>query len=359
MLLTPTEAPTVHLELLPDTAVAAQVLADSDSFTISMWASGPPMPTIITEDHDSFYENHCSDCEFYTEEIEVDCDTQEITGYYRDEEVTLRGTAYAYPPCGCYQNGVASVYFPCAAGFDGPTDEDGEDLSSDFIRYSLTFQYSNDSRPITYTSNDEIVIQAYTITDGNLKVGTELYQAINTYDGGEVCWGNNDTPYTLNSMYMTYVNTPANEDLCSFETHASNISDAENEVDDEDELIDIDAYVINKQQPAAIVCAYISESPSAFMLLATSGVTVDKCVAHINAYLYRNVAIDADTVMNVWATDVLPIGKRLLFADVKGEEFNNGIYLGQVDSNFNLQPCKSIQQLSSEPVAQDSNLSPA
>ena len=359
MLLTPTEAPTVHLELLPDTAVAAQVIADTNSFTISMWASGPPMPTEITEDNDSFYERYCSDCEFYAEQIEVDCDDQEITGYYRDEEVILTGTAYAHSPCCCYNDGVASVSFPCAAGYDGPQTEDGEDLSSDFIRYSLNFEYSNDNKPITYTSDDEIVIQGYTITNGNFKVSNELYQAINTYQGGQVCWGSNETPYTLNSMYMTYTNAPANEDLCSFDTHLSNTQDAQNEADNEDDLTDLDAYVVTKQQPAAIVCAYIPESPSAFILLATSGVTVDKCVAHTNVYLYRNVAIDADTVMNVWATDVLSIGKRLLFADVKCEEFNNGIYLGQVDSNFNLQPCKSIQQLSSEPAAQDSSLSPA
>ena len=354
MLLKPTEAPSLHIERLPDVATAAQVIADSTQFTVAVWASGPPMPAGSSDDYDSFYDRNCDGCQYNCEEVELDASGEGITMDYDGHEVELTGTVYAHSPCSVGHEGCNSgTYFPCPAGYDGPEDEESDDLTSKNIRYSLSFECS---KGLTYSHADEIVFQWSSVEDGKFLVSSELYQCINTYDGGEVCWGSNSTPLSLNSMYQTYINAPANEDLCSFGTHEDNAYDASS---CSGEPIELDAFIVTKQQPAAVVCAYIPENPSAFMLLATSGVTVDQCVAHIGVYQYTNVAIDSDTVMNVWASDVLPIGKRLLFADVKGEEFNNAIYLGQVDPNFNLQPCKSIKSLSLEQEELDNSLSPA
>ena len=354
MLLKPTEAPSVHIERLPDTAIAAQVIAEDNKFTVATWASGPPMPARSSDDYDSFYEGYCDGCRFNTDTVEIDTDGQDISVDFEGYEVELTGYANAYSPCSVYHDGCNSyTSFPCPAGYDGPGEDDSDDLSSKNLRYSMSFERDKNS---TDTCEDEIVFQWSEVKDGKFYTSSELAQCINTYEDGEVCWGSNDNPLTLLSMYQTYTNAPANEDLCSFGTHEDNAYDA---LSCSGEPIETDAFIVTKQQPAAVICAYIPENASAFMLLATSGVTVDQCVAHTGVYLYTNVAIDADTVMNVWATDVLPVGKRLLFADVKDGEFNNAIYLGQVDPNFNLQPCKSIKSLSSEQGVQDNSLFPA
>jgi hypothetical protein len=354
MLLKPTEAPSVHIERLPDTATAAQVITYGNTFTVSVWASGPPMPATSSDDYDTFYVNYCDGCRFNESTVEINTDGEGITADFEGYEVELTGYANAYSPCSVYRDGCNDgTDFPCPAGYEGPSEEDSDDLSSTNLRYSMSFKYD---KGLTHSHDDEIVFQWSEVKDGKFYTSSELAQCINTYEGGEVCWGSNTIPLTLLTMYETYTNAPANEDLCSFGTHEDNANDA---LHCSGEPIETDAFIVTKQQPAAVICAYIPENSSAFMLLATSGVTVDQCVAYTGVYLYTNVAIDADTVMNVWATDVLPVGKRLLFADVKDEEFNNAIYLGQVDPNFNLQPCKSIKSLSSEPVAQDNSLSPA
>lgn len=354
MLLTPSEAPTVHIEALPRAASAVQVLSSGNDFTISMWVNGPDMPTVTGESDDDFVDSTCDGCRWYTEEVQVELDGEDITMYHDGEEVYLTGTAYAYSPCPCYSDGVSSVSFPCLSNYDGPGQhEDGDAISSERIRYSLSFTNNND---LTYGVDDEIVIQAFEVVGNILSVGNHLAQAINTYDGGEVCWGSNGTPWSLSGMYGLYTTAPANEDLCNFDTHSDNIRDA---IDNENLFPIPDAFVVTKQLPAAVVCAYVPENPSAYLLLATSGAQVTGLVAHVSVYRYSNVAIDEDTIMTVWVTEPLPIGKRLLFADCKNTEFSNGVYLGQVESNFNLEPCKSIQQLSSEPVAPDNSLSPA
>ena len=87
---------------------------------------------------------------------------------------------------------------------------------------------------------------------------------------------------------------------------------------------------------------------SAYLLLATSGATINSGVTYIPAKFYKDVAVDEDTVINVWATDVMPVGKRLLFIENAPDSDTNGLFLGQVEADFNLQPCISIQQQSSE-----------
>ena len=56
MLLKPTEAPQVHIELLPDTTKAVDVHVDDNGFTITMWATAPPMPAVTGESLEDFEE---------------------------------------------------------------------------------------------------------------------------------------------------------------------------------------------------------------------------------------------------------------------------------------------------------------
>ena len=55
MLLKPTEAPQVHIELLPDTTIAVDVHADNNTFGITLWASAPPMPAVSGENLDNLF----------------------------------------------------------------------------------------------------------------------------------------------------------------------------------------------------------------------------------------------------------------------------------------------------------------
>jgi len=342
MLLKPTEAPQVHIELLPDTTKAVDVHVDDNGFAITLWATAPPMPAVTGESLEDFEDTTCADCRYHCETVEVDVDG--VEAYYDDMEVYLTGVAYAASPCPCYNNGINDVHFPCIAGHDGPEgDEEADDLNTEWLRYSY------------YPIDEyfEIALQGRDYDeDGRLIVSEETYQAINTYSSGEACWGDNATPTSLLGAYQTYTSAPANEDLCSFSTHEDNAYDAEK---DECNITLPNAFIPDNARPSAFICAVAQQNASAYLLLATSGVAVDKNVAYTGVYLHRNVAIDADTVINVWATDVLPIGKRLLFAETGSKDFDNAIYIGQVDSNFNLQPCESIQQQLSEPVALANN----
>ena len=112
-------------------------------------------------------------------------------------------------------------------------------------------------------------------------------------------------------------------------------------------------------RPQAVVAAAVSSMSNAFVLLGSSGCHINKNVAYIPVCMYSNVAIDDDTVSNVWVTEVLPsINKRLMFVYFDGSHtFTNAVYLGQIDSNFNLQPCKSTLPQSSEQAVPDNNLS--
>jgi len=352
MLLQPIEAPQVHIELLPDTAVAVDLEVDKDKgCTIHMWASAPPLPTADGEDSDSFREDYCSSCEYFCEEIEVD--VSGIETYDRhDNDVILTGTALASSPCPCYVNGIDEVSFPCPEGHDGPSAEVSTDefLNGKWLRYSYSIAADWRDEVVVPT---RVVIQGYGIDDDDhLILSENLYDAINTYSNSGVCWGDNDVPSSLLGLYQQYVSAPANEDLCSFQSHEhssmlASIAECNVTVPN--------AFVVRPGSPSAIICATTQSDVSAYLLLAISGASIQENAAYVGVYLHRNVAIDADTVINVWATDVLPIGKRLLFAETNGNsssrnDFNNAICLGQVDSTFNLEPCESIQQQLSEPV---------
>ena len=82
--------------------------------------------------------------------------------------------------------------------------------------------------------------------------------------------------------------------------------------------------------------------------MSAVGSKTNGAVAYIPVYSYSNVAVDDDTVINVWATGVLPTKTRLLFYQDQTDSDYNGLFIGQVPHNFNLNPCNSPLQQSLE-----------
>ena len=81
----PTEAPHVYVEPLPATTQAVLVeckpvsnqKSTRDCLVITAWVPGKPMRTVGT-DHDVWVENNCHDCDYYTEDMEIDATDVEI-----------------------------------------------------------------------------------------------------------------------------------------------------------------------------------------------------------------------------------------------------------------------------------------
>jgi len=350
----PTEAPPVHIELLPDSAQAVDVYTSLNILTIMTWAPGNPIPC-AGESEQSFVDNYCDGCEYHCSDLEVDIDGYDIH--------TIHGDLYCVDscvrfssPCTAYDDGLSSVNFPCPAGHSGPESEpSGESIRADYMTYGRLYNLTTDR-----FCRDYAAIQAAVVIDNAVHL-TDSFDAINTYSNdNRVCWGETDTPQNLLEAETTFTTSFANEDLGSFDTHEYNVTDVEDQYDTEQYSLCESAIPLRTStRPQAVVTAAISSMASAFVLLGASGCRINKNVAYVPVYMYSNVAIDDDTVSNVWVTDVLPgIDKRfmfVLFADAL--TFTNAVYLGQINSDFNLQPCKSTLPQSSEQAVPDNNLS--
>lgn len=345
----PTEAPAVHIEVLPPSTTAALVEykavssnhSTRDSLVVTAWVPGKQMST-VGSDGDTWHANNCEGCQFYTDELEIDVDEVEIWSSRYDADVELRGTAYAYSPCPCYNDGLGEVSFPCPAGLDGPGDEDSDVmLSTEYMRYTVAY----DKRGVW---RDYASQQAIDFFDGEVR-GTNTYPAVNTFNDNSICWGDNSMAESLFECADIFSSSPANEDLVSFHQHQRNTERCES--DDTDVVIP-GAFKVTEynHRGKALVCAAAALHPNAFVLLASSGCRLYEGVATVEAMLYQNVAIDDDTVLDVWATEVTPVGKRLLFYSYPVNDEDNGgqhIFLGQVPQDFNLEPCESHLQQSS------------
>jgi hypothetical protein len=351
-----TEAPPVHIELLPDSAHAIDVYTSLNMLTIKAWAPGSPIPC-TGESELSFINNYCHQCEFYCSEIDVDLEGRELSTSHGELYCVDPSVRFA-SPCSAYDEGVDSISFPCTAGYNGPQSEPTDQkLSAEYMVYGRTYDLTND-----FFHKDYVAIQAAVVNRNSVYL-TDALSAINTYhDDSHVCWGETNVPANLLEAEATFTTSFANEDLCSFDTHINNATDVESYVDDENyELCSSAITLPTTTRPQALVAAAITSMPNAFVLLGSSGCHINKNVVYIPVCLYSDVAIDEDTVSNVWVTEVLPsINKRLMFVYFDNEHtFTNAVYLGQIDSNFNLQPCKLTLPQSSEPEARDNNLSPA
>ncbi len=342
--LSPSTAPSVHIELLPATAKAVDVYMDTtDQYpyvNIVTWASGPDIHvTSNAEDSaESFVEYTCSECPYFTEEYENEACGQEVNG------LPLIGTFYTQSPCSCYDDGIGSVSFPCENEYSGPDEQENEDVSSKNIRYSISYLPHFETCDI---SDGSIFIQGCRVDDdGNVYV-SDKHSSINCYDNGDICWGSLTAPTNLADMLVLYTSSPGNEDLTSIEAHHDGNYDAGG---DQDQLrptaVPCPSYS-HRGKAVAIACAMWNTA--AYLLLASSGCHINKDVAYVPVSLYPNVAIDDDTILNVFATDVLSSGTRLLFYhSVPEDNSYNGQVIGQVPSTFSLEPCTSQLPQSSE-----------
>jgi hypothetical protein len=195
--------------------------------------------------------------------------------------------------------------------------------------------------------DDYAAQQACCEEDGVVLLGSEE-RAINTFDGrNNICWGSNHEGMSLLEIESQYKTAPCNEDLLSFDGHEDGTDSC---TDDPEDPLDTAIWLGDyNHRPRALACANAAGMPNAYILLATSGVkTNDTGIAYVPVALYENVAVDDDTVLNVWVSDELPIGKRLMFFQYGNDESFRSIFLGQIPTDFNLEPCKSAAQQLSE-----------
>ena len=209
----PTEAPPVHIEFLPDSAHAIDVYTSLNMLTIMAWAPGSPIPC-TGESEQSFIDNYCDDCEFHCSELEVDMNGDELYTHH-GELYCLDSSVRFASPCSAYEDGIGSVSFPCPAGNDGPDSEPTDQtLSAEYMVYGRTYNLTTD-----LFHKDYVAIQAAVVNRNSVYL-TEALDAINTYSNdGHVCWGETDSPANLLEAETTFTTSFANEDLCSFDTH--------------------------------------------------------------------------------------------------------------------------------------------
>ena len=359
----PSEAPSLHIEVLPSNTVG--VSARSLPFTnpryptttvdsaiyISIWAPrSSGLQCITRESDEAFVDNTCYDCRFHCEEIELDGN---YTTYYVDDdelgEVQVRGNFYVENPCPCYSDGLEDVEFPCAAGHDGPADHgDGTTIDGDYMNYGIILDSTSCHKLTDWAQQQAIIFD-----DAGAWVGDER-RCINTYDQdpNHICWGNNTDPDNLLMIEQVFSTSLANEDLLSFDSHQDNADDCKDDADDEDyqENLELRPNIFPikyESRPIALAVATSKIDTNAYVLMLASGCRVSEGCVSTPVYQYKDVAIDDDTVLDVWVSDVLPVGRRLMFLMYPNRD-EGSICLGQISEDFNLTPCKSIKQQSSD-----------
>ena len=362
-LLNPSKAPVAHVEILPASSIAAEATSvpagtnGRPRIQITTWSPGEETMDGIGngEDSDDWVENNCHSCRYHEEEIEHSANGEDVST--DDGTLTLVGTFYTNSPCPCYDEGVSHVSFPCIEGLDGPSEEnDDTDLSTDYLRYKVGLELYADGSAYPY--NQFVSQQACTVTyDGLVYVGPKG-SAVNTYSpDNHVCWGDNYPGDNLCENEAAYILSEANEDLTSFSTHEADARTCKNSPREEWQEYALPTPDKDDDNGKGLAVAAAGSHASAFLIMATNGARINGSVAAVPIYMYPQVAIDDDTIINVWATDVMPTGKRLLFSLTRDE---GGTYLSQllgaVDQDFNLTKCESVIAPSSEQAEQDNSL---
>ena len=359
-LFNPDSAPKVHIEILPPTAVAADVSLDVTEnpirLSVTTWAGGEPINCSKNGEgvsSDDFLEYTCYDCQYHAETITIDSEGSQT--YINGHEYYLTGDVEVDSPCPCYESGLEDVVFPCFADHDGPDyfggsdDNESEvDLPSDYMRYTQVLVL----HPHECIPAAELIYQqrADVTPEGVVLTSNHKYPAINVYDSGRVCWGENLPGNNLQEMQLVYTESEANEDLTSAESHMQ-AYEALKRVEPTNPRPTAVGLSTYEHRGKALVCATATYNSSAFLLMSVSGCKTNGPVAYVPVYSYDNVAVDDDTIINVWATDVLSTNTRLLFyysVDPDDAAQYNGQFIGQVPSTFDLTPCKSQVPQSSE-----------
>lgn len=359
-LLQPIDAPSCHIEYIPSNSIAVQVGVSSfrenhfahqldNCFWISVWAPRLSPMTCVNENNtlEDFVDNTCYDCEYHCDSLELDMSGNEMN-HWDHGNLTVQGTVNFDPPCTCYDGGIDSVEFPCAKGHEEPKPEEGFDvrLSCEFMSYGIIRHRGK------YTA-DWACQQALYITEGGHCITGPQRRVVNTFNNAvyQICWGSgNTTPNSLLDVEMIFTTAPANEDLISFDAHHHNTEECRSDLKDiTKDLSKSDfchATPVNYDGHAMGVVAASIEDKSAYLLMAASGCKVVSNYCFEPVTLYRDVAVDEDTVLDVWVTAELDTGVRLMFLKYPNPD-EGSILLGQIPADFNLEPCKSLKQQSS------------
>lgn len=370
----PSEAPQVHIEVLPDNAKAYNVkylLHKPNSASpgrrvieVTTWVSSNiPAVGRSSMDPDNFIDQYCYDCPFYSEEIETNITGDCITVMYEGEECEIYGDVTITSPCPCYANGLDDVSWPCLRDHNFPEsgdDEESEDIDLSHMSFAIRINPFNSQVVLEYA-----YVQRAEFVNNALYV-TEQGEAVNCYGhDGHICWGDNPAGQTLNTIAQVYSATPCNQDLTEFDTHNGYVYDF-NELD----MTDIDNSSISREQGAvwlgeesrsrttAVVVASAANHPQAYLMLASSGSYTANGCAYVTATFYKNLPVDDDFVADVYVTDVLSSGVRLVFYPQDSESnqiLGAGVFIGQVPANFSLPKCNSNLPLSSALAALVSN----
>ena len=364
-LFNPSEAPRLHIELLPSNtkAVGIQISEYHQRYNhhplcyyITVWAPrSAPLACRDKFDDELFLEEHCYECQWHTESLEVDVDDQYSS--YDGYEVTLHGYASAYSPCPCYSDGLGEVSWPCLEGHDGPEDEEyqidsDETINASFLSYGIIIDTTTYSKVGDFAQQQGCLIE-----DGNVYV-TERYRAANTFEGSpyRICWGESLTPNNLQTIEQTFTTTFANEDLLSFSAHNDFAVSIQDEIDEFTEsadgsvVSDMFMHLPNalpftyEGAPMGIAIASVSTNLEAFMLMAASGAHIRDGFAMARVAQFTNVAVTEDFIATVWVSEELKAGVRLMYLD---HPQDGHILLGQIPLNFDLS-CKSIKPQSSD-----------
>ena len=164
----------------------------------------------------------------------------------------------------------------------------------------------------------------------------------------------NTDPDNLLMIEQVFSTSLTNEDLLSFDAHQDNASDCEDEADDSDyqESLEFQPDIVPikyDSRPIGLAVATSKSDTNAYVLMLASGCRLSQGCVSTPVYLYKDVAIDDDTILDVWVSDLLPVGRRLMFLMYPNKD-EGSICLGQISEDFNLTPCKSIKQQSSDVV---------
>jgi hypothetical protein len=371
MYFNPEEAPSVYLQPLPSNAIGVQAYLGEGHYSarinrhvqgavqIITWA---PRTTDLTcaasQSEDEFYENHCTECDFNCDNMEIDLDgrgmyVEDSDGY----ELELHGYANAYSPCTVYHDGIGSVEFPCTKGFDLEADDEDADitLSASYLAYQITLE------PGTGKYMNSLAFQQGLLFDERGAWLSQKERAINTFDSDRICWGSNREPESLLAIEQVFSQTRANEDLLTFESHNDNADSIKWEIESDDYAEELngprqDVLPLKYDgRPLGVVVATATHNVEAFVLMISSGCRLEQGLAVTSVSMYRDVALDDDLVLTLWVTDTLKSGARLAFY----QHPDGPICVGQLPSDIDLTPCASTQQLSSAAGVPDNSCSPA
>lgn len=343
-LLQPTDAPPVHFDLLPSVSYAVKAefkptqgarKQTKDCLRVITWVnSDTPIGGVGQLDDDQFYDRYCSDCKWSSEYVDIDVDT-EIFCSEADCDVNLCGEVEVRSPCDVAHCGVADVCFPCIAGHD--RDEGNqEDVELSATTLKFTAAYSKQGfMHADFVSQERAGINS----DGNVAT-TSAYECINAFGDETICWGDNEVPTTLDGIVQTFLLSPANEDLISFDKHEDENCECKSEDLDyeEPEII----MLRTSPRKRAVVCATPRFFPSSFALMCAAGIPIHSGVTTVIAELYNNVAVTEDTVLeSVYVSDPTPVGTRLLFVYYGLAE--SAVYIGSVPADIDLTPATPIR----------------